>query len=134
MNLTEEVKKQIVKELANNGLSESLLPKVEEAMELKKISYQQIIKEYVEGTTKPVKQSNISMQKASSVNNQSINSFQERMNKNSEIITLKVIQNLHEAEQLGYEKYFAGEYDTSVFQQNSEIEDRFHTLSLPIAS
>jgi alanine racemase len=134
MNLTEEVKKEIIKELKSNGLSESLLSKVEEAMEAKKLGYKQIIKEYLENTTKQVKQPGIAMQNANPVNSQSINSFQDRMSKNSEIITLQVIQKLHEAEQLGYQKYFAGEYDTSVFQQNLGIEDHFPTLSLPIAS
>ena len=130
MNLTEEVKSQIVKELKSNGLSESLLPNVEEAMEVKKVGYKQVIKEYIDNTTKPTKQPILPTQ---NTNNQAINSFQDRMNQNSQMVTLQVIQKLYEAEQLGYQKYFAGEFDDSVFQQNPKIEDHFHTLSLPIA-
>ena len=108
MNLTEEVKKEIVKMLKSNGLSELLLPKVEEAMEIKKVSYQQVINEFLTETSKPASQ-RVSPQRHSpqSKDNQA---FEMRINAASEMITDRVIKSLIDAEQEGYRRYMAGDF------------------------
>jgi len=111
MNLTEEVKKEIVKMLKSNGLSESLLPKIEEAMDVRKISYQQVINEHLAELAKPQSQ-RIKFQKQPSLD-QGNKAFEMRIGAASEAITNRVIQSLIDAEQEGYRRYMAGDFTHS---------------------
>lgn len=126
MNLTEEVKKEIVKILKSNGLSESLLPKVEEVMEIRKISYQQVINEFLSESSKPASQRAKTQRQP--ILNQDNKAFESRINAASETITNRVIQSLIDAEQEGYRRFLSGEFTHPNIDLLNEINDPFPML------